>query len=274
MTFSPIILRALACIALTFAALATPAVHAQTPPAPAGPAVSLIDGYVLGPGDVIEVSVLGREEYKPRVQVQVDGTIQLPFLNSLQAQNLTVLQLREIVRQRLKDGGFYAEPVVAVNVSTYASRYVIVLGEVGTPGLLPIDRAYRVSEILARVGGARATGSDEVTLRRVTGEEIKLKITEVATGGAEQDPIVHPGDKIYVATALTFYIYGQVTAPGTYRVDSDMTLRKALARGGGLTSLGSEKRVKVFRDGEELTKFNPSDEIKGGDVVVVGERFF
>ena len=53
-----------------------------------------------------------------------------------------------------------------------------------------------------------------------------------------------------------------------------MNLLKALARGGGLTSLGSEKRVKVIRAGVEITRFKPTDTIKGGDVVVIGERFF
>lgn len=240
----------------------------------AAKAISLSDGYVLGAGDVVEVSVLGRDEFKPRVQVQADGTIQLPFLGTVTAANRTVLQLREDVKNALKAGGYYANPVVNVAVATYASRYVIVLGQVGTPGIVPIDRAYRVSEILARAGGARETGADTLSLRRATGEEIELVIRDIATGGPEQDPFVNPGDKIYIAAAKTFYIYGQVTAPGTYRIDPDMTLRKALARGGGLTSMGSEKRVKVIRDGKEITKFDPSNPIVGGDVIVVGERFF
>ena len=38
----------------------------------------LADGYILGAGDIIEVAVVGRDEYKARVQIQVDGTVQLP----------------------------------------------------------------------------------------------------------------------------------------------------------------------------------------------------
>ena len=267
--------RALMPVAIALVGLTGGALHAQTPAvAPAAATVSLADGYVLGTGDVVEVSVLGREEFRPRVQVQTDGTIQLPYLNSIPAANRTVLKLREEIRQALKDGGYYANPVVAVNVATFASRYVTVLGEVGTPGLVPVDRAYRVSEILARVGGARESGSDTLALRRATGEEITLNIRKIATGGEADDPIVNPGDKLFIAAAETFYIYGQVTAPGTYRVDHDMNLLKALARGGGLTSLGSEKRVKVIRAGVEITRFKPTDTIKGGDVVVIGERFF
>lgn len=256
--------------------------QAQAPQAPAPTTatssdqaqLSLTDGYVLGTGDVVEVSVLGREEFRPRVQVQTDGTIQLPFLGSVEANGLTVLQLRQKVSSALKKGGYYADPVVNVAIASYASRYIVVLGEVATPGIVPIDRAYRVSEIIARVGGIKVNGADSITLTRTSGEQFSLSMQEMATGGPDKDPVVNAGDKLYVPAAETFYIYGQVSAPGTYPVDKQMNLRKALARGGGLTSMGSEKRVKVFRNGEEMRKFDPSAPIKGGDVIVVGERFF
>lgn len=250
------------------------AVAAAPAPAPAAGPVTLNDGYVLGAGDVVDVTVLGRPEFNPRVQIQTDGTLQLPFLGTVKAADLTVLQFRERVRNALMAGGYYADPVVNVAVSTYASRYVTVLGDVGQPGLVPVDRAYRVSEILARVGGARDTGADILTLRRATGEEIKLDLKEIAVGGPAEDPIVNPGDKIFIPKAETFYVYGQISRPGTYKIDQGMTLRKAIASAGGLTSMGSEKRVKVFRDGREIKKFELGALIKNGDVVVVGERFF
>jgi len=129
------------------------------------------DGYILGPGDVVDVSVLGREEFHPRVQVQVDGTVQLPYLHSVKAADLTVIQFREQINKLLRDGGFYTDPVVNVDVVSYTSRYVTVLGEFGNPGLVPVDRVYRVSEILARAGGAKASAADDILLRRSDGKE-------------------------------------------------------------------------------------------------------
>lgn len=261
-------------------ASATAAAQAQAPAAPAAvqtpiaPAVNLSEGYVLGPGDIVEVAVIGRDEYKARVQVQVDGSIQLPYINSIPAANRTVLQLRDDVAARLKSGGFYNNPAVSVIVATYASRYVVVLGEVASPGIVPVDRSYRVSELLARVGGTRATGADILTLRRATGEELQLPIEKVAMGGAADDPIINPGDKLYVGAAPTYYIYGQVNGAGTFRIAPGMTLRQAIAQGGGLTDRGSEKKIKVFRGGQSLETVDLSTLIKGGDVIVVGERFF
>lgn len=235
--------------------------------------VTLDGGYVLGNGDIVDIAVLGREEFKPRVQIQVDGTVQLPYLHSVAAANLTVLQLREKVAQLLRDGGYYVDPVVSVNVVSYASRYVTVLGEFGSPGLLPVDRSYRVSEILARAGGAKSTAGDDLILRRADGQQFVLPISKVSSGGLAEDPMVQPGDKLFIDAAPTFYIYGQVTAAGSYKVDKAMTVRMALARGGGLTDRGSANRISIFRDGKKL-KANLDLVIRGGDTIVVGERFF
>lgn len=246
---------------------------AVSSPQPGAPAISLGDGYVLGIGDVIEVALVGPGDYSARVQVQNDGTVPLPYIGSIEVKDKTVLQVRDAVARKLLEGGYYKDPVVSVVVATYASRYVVVLGQVGTPGIVPIDRAYRLSEVLARVGGTRETGADIVTLRRPDGQELNLPIERVAIGGVDSDPPVNPGDKIYVGPAPTFYIYGQVRTAGNYKVAPGMTVRMALGQGGGLTDRGSEKKVKLFRGGEEV-KIDMTTQIKGGDVLVVGERFF
>lgn len=245
---------------------------------PAAPAaqesVSLVDGYVLGAGDIIEVSLLGREDFKPRVQVQSDGTIALPLIGSIRAADLTVLQLRDQIRAALVSGGYYSAPVLNISIVTYASRYITVLGQVANPGVVPIDRAYRLSEVIARAGGVRETGGDKITLTPAGGSPRELSLKAIATGRGEEDPIVNPGDKVYVAEAETFYIYGQVTAPGTYPIDPGMTLRKALARGGGLTPLGSERRTKLIRGQQEIGSAKLDTIVQPGDVIVVGQKFF
>lgn len=261
------------------ALLAFPAL-AQVPPAPrpaaqAAPTNAAGDRetYVLGKGDVVEVSVIGRPEYAARVQIQADGTIQLPFVNNIPAADRSVLQLREQVRTALVAGQYFENPAVNVTVVSFASRYVTVLGQVNQPGVVPIDRAYRLSEIVARAGGVANEAIDAITLTRSDGTSTELSLKEIATAGPTADPLVGDGDKVFVAAPKTFYIYGQVNAPGTYPIVKGMTVRMALARGGGLTALGSEKRVKLVRGGREA-KVALTETIRPEDVIVVGERFF
>jgi polysaccharide export outer membrane protein len=244
-------------------------------PAPAAPATTTLDqGYVIGIGDTLDVNMVGVDDFRGRVVVQQDGTIQLPYVGSLQAKDKTLLQLGKEIADALDKGGYYVKPAIQVTVANITSRYVTILGEVGSPGLIPVDRAYRASEMIARVGGLKPTGAETFYLRREGGAEIPLTLEQIARGGDDADPIVNPGDKIYVPEAPTFYIYGQVNSPGTFVIQGKMSMRMALARAGGLTSLGSEKRITVIRKGEELKKFSLSDPIQDDDVIVVGERFF
>lgn len=251
-----------------------PVATAAQPAAAPATGAALGDGYVVGIGDTLDVAMIGVDDFRGRVMVQQDGSIQLPYVGSLKVQGKTLLAIGREIADALERGGYYVKPAIQVSVAQISSSYVTVLGEVATPGLIPIDKTYRASEMIARVGGIRPTGAETFFLRRVNGEEIALTLEQIARGGANADPVVNPGDKIFVPEAPTFYIYGQVNAPGTYPIQNKMSLRMALARGGGLTSLGSDKRVTVVRGGEELKKFSLSDPIMDDDVIVVGERFF
>ncbi len=275
-----------ACAALL--ALAMPAVvQAQTAPAtapvtaPAPAAVAgeqgpvLKDGYIVGVGDSLDVVLVGGDEYRARVMVQADGTIELPYINTVVAKDKNLLQLGREIAQKLEAGGYYVKPAIQVTVASIASSYVTVLGAVGSPGLIPLDRDYRASEIIARVGGIKPGGSETFYLRREDGKEIELAMATIARGGDAADPLVAPGDKIFVPDAPTYYIYGQVNSPGIFpMMGGTMSLRMALARGGGLTSLGSDKRISVIRNGVEMKKVDLNQPVMKDDVIVVGERFF
>lgn len=238
--------------------------------APAGAAQT----YVLGPGDVVEVDVLGRSDFKTRTRIRSDGTIVLPFIGVVRAGSLSAEELSNQVAAALRSGGIFAEPIVSVEIVSYASQYVTVLGAVASPGLVPVDRAYRVSEILARVGGKRPGGADYVILRPQDGPEQRLMIEQIATGGPDQDPIMPPGAKLFLPEADQFFIYGQVNTPGAYTLMSGMTLRQALARGGGVALTGTTRRVKLFRGGQEVAVTDLDSVIQPGDVIRVGERLF
>lgn len=271
-------LIAICCgLSASWGAAAQPAGPTSPPPVavPGAPQPPNPDqSYVLGPDDVVEIEVLGRADFRTRARIGADGKIQLPFLGDVEASNRTSRELGEQVARALEAGGYFSRPVMRVEIVGYASRYAVVLGAVGSPGLVPINRAYRLSEIIARVGGVRADGADHIIIRPEVGPERRITVRAMATGDSTEDPYVAPGDKIYVPTAEVFYISGQVKSPGAYPVNSDMTFRMAIARGGGITEMGNERRIKVTRNGQEVGKVDLDGKVLPGDIVVIGERLF
>ena len=273
--FAVAIMAAVALIAGLPVAAQTAPQAAQAPAAsPAAvPQPLAAPSYRIGKGDVVEVALVGRDDYKARVQVQDDGTIQLPLISAVDVVNKTTLEARDLISGRLQSGGFFVNPALNVTVVSYASRYVTVLGLVATPGVVAIDRAYRLSEVIARAGGITNPAITVITVTGLDGQSRDYSLQTIATGGPSTDPMINEGDKIFVAPAKTFYIYGQVNAPGNYPIEPGMTIRMALARAGGLTALGSERKVKLVR-GESESRADLASQLAPGDVIVIGERFF
>jgi polysaccharide export outer membrane protein len=256
---------------------AAPAPAAAPPTAaaalPEGPtAVAESSQYPLGAQDVIEYNVLGTND-KVRSRIDADGTIQTNLGGRIAAAGKTPRALGAEIAKTLKAGGFYADPVVNVEVVGYASRYATVLGSFGQPGLIPLSRDFHLSEILARVGGVRPDAADYIVVRSDTGPEKRYLISKLSSGDPASDPLVKPGDKIFSPQAEIFYISGEVKSPGTYPLRSDMTIAQAIARGGGLTDSGSDKKIKVRRGDKEL-KLNGDAKVEPGDVLTIGERLF
>jgi polysaccharide biosynthesis/export protein len=244
---------------------------------PAVPMVAVDQDYVLGNGDVIEIALVGRSDFTGRTRIGNDGAVLLPYLGPFPATGRTPAKLAQEIAAALQKGGFFSHPVVRVDIVGVGSRTVTVLGAVGSPGIVPLDRAYHLSEIVARAGGHIGSGGDTVIVTHQDGSSKTYKLADLATGSGEKDPLVVNGDKIYfpAAEAEVFYATGQVKAPGAYPVTEGMTVRIALARAGGITDDGSERKVSIKRKGVDLKNVKLDvTTVEPGDIINVGERLF
>lgn len=232
--------------------------------------------FQLGIGDQISVELVGRNEPESHAAVGGDGKVVVPLLGEVKALGLTTDQLAAAIQDGLKKGKFYANPVVHVSVTGVASRYVAVLGDVGQPGLLPLDRAYHLSDIVARVAARASEGIGTIVLTHANGESKKYTLEAIATGGSEGDPLLQGGDKIYVPSAASevVYVSGQVRSPGRVPLTKNMTIRDAIASGGGLTDMGSDKKLKLFRKNEQVKDLKLDTPLQAGDILQIGERLF
>jgi len=112
---------------------------------------SCIATYVIGPDDVLDVSVWGNTEMSRIVPVRPDGRISLPLINDIQAAGLTPMQLREALSKALTP--FIPEPAVSVLVREIHSFKVSVLGQVKNPGRYELKDRATVLDVLAMAGG-------------------------------------------------------------------------------------------------------------------------
>ena len=107
--------------------------------------------YVIGPEDVLDISVWENIQISRTVPVRPDGKISLPLVNDVQAAGLTPMQLREILSTLLVP--YVPIPAVSVIVREVHSFKVTVLGEVKAPGRFDLKSRSTVLDLLAMAGG-------------------------------------------------------------------------------------------------------------------------
>lgn len=235
--------------------------------------------YVLGPGDLVRVSVFGYPDMTADVRVDEFGSIRFALVGSLTVEGRSTREVETLLARRLADEGFIRNPQVSVLITEYLSRKVAVMGEVARPGQYPLTQSKRVLDLLAEAGGV-VTGlaSDKAALLRADGSKVAIDLFELFQGNPEHNVGVLPGDTLYVPRAAQFYIYGEVQRPGTYRLERAMTVSQAISAGGGLTPRGTERRATVKRrdakGAEVVVDVRGADALQPDDVLLVKESLF
>ncbi len=239
--------------------------------------------YLLGPGDVVRVSVFQNPDLTLESRVAESGAISYPLVGDVSVGGISVSDAEKKIAQLLKDGGFVVQPQVTMQLVQIRGNQVAVFGWVSKPGRYPLETAEtKLSDVLAQAGGVVQGGSDEVVVSGArSGRAFRqaIDLPAVLTHGSTADNIVlRNGDVVYVARASVFYIYGEVQRPGAFRLERDMTIMQALATGGGLTPKGTQRGLRIHRrdaDGQ-LKVIEPSleDVLKPDDVVYVKESIF
>jgi len=240
-------------------------------------------GYILGPGDVVRITVFQNPDMTTEARISEEGKITFPLIGQVEIGGVTPAAAEARIAGRLNAGGFVLNPQVNMVVAQFRSRMVSVLGQVGKPGRYPIEeRSATVADMLATAGGVLPTGGDEVIVVRKRGDSEERLVVDLdaglLTGGIGPKVELENDDTIYVPRAPMFYIYGEVQRPGQYRLERGITVMQAISAGGGLTVRGTDKRVRISRtepDGtvkEMDAKLN--DPVRRNDVIYVKESLF
>ena len=225
----------------------------------------------LGVGDALRVTVFQQPDLTTETRVTERGTISMALLGEVKVAGLSATDAAKHIAGQLKSGKFLRNPQVSVAVTTVRSRQVNLLGMVARPGRYPLDdTSSQLTDVIAAAGGIAEGGADFVTLVR---EGKSQRIPLMAKG-----VYLKNGDTLHVERAPVFYIYGEVTRSGAYRIEPNMTVMQAIAAGGGITPRGSERRLKLRRTDAKgkvaETDVTLQDAVKADDVIYVRESIF
>jgi polysaccharide export outer membrane protein len=239
--------------AMLAAAIAMLGLVAWTPPATA-------QDYVLGPEDVIQISVWMHPELERTVTIGLDSMITVPPLGAVRAAGFTPRQLGDRLSREL--GSFLRQTTAAtVTVVTPMSQSVYVSGAVAKPGRYGFERMPSLVDVISTAGGATAGAQlGRVQIIRREGENRRTIEADVASalrdGMGVPLPALRPGDTVVVpalaapgatAPGEGVGVIGQVIRPGLYPVGAGgQDLWTVLAAAGGAGPKGDLSSVHVI----------------------------
>jgi polysaccharide export outer membrane protein len=249
--------------------------------------------YVIGPQDVLMITSYDQADLTGKFTIEADGTFTYPLVGRIKAGGLTIRLLEATLKKRLKDGGFFVNPQVAVAVQEYKSQRYFVVGEVRIPGAYPLPGEIQFIEAIARAGSLLPTASGEAIIVHSTGTSSggptaptpdaaagaqHVDVRAMQSGAATENIRLRDGDTIFVPRAESVYVFGFVKNPGAYPLQQQQTsVLQALSLAGGVTERGATTRIRLIRtvkgDKKEL-RVKLTDVVLPGDTVIVAERIF
>ncbi len=242
--------------------------------------------YRVGPGDVLSITVWEVEDWQGDYRVDAVGNLQLPLLGEVAVKDLTLIEVRDLIRQGLKEGGFVQNPQVFVDIKEVVYKPIRVIGAVKNPGkIVTFSQDLYLLDALAEVGGLLSSADDTVVVMRQGQNPFKASYRELIMEGKKNIPIL-PGDTVMVPTAqpIEISVLGEVNRQGQiiFSGGMEVTILRVLAAAGGFTDYARENRVTVRRRGQDdievdvrsIRKGDTDDiPLKHDDVVIVGSRF-
>ncbi len=111
----------------------------------------LVEGYVVGPGDVLDISVWKNETLDKRVIVLPDGRISFPLIGEITAGGKTVAELVKELKKRLDR--YVPDVNLSLMVHQVNSMLIYVIGRVNNPGRFVLNTEVNVLQALAMAGG-------------------------------------------------------------------------------------------------------------------------
>lgn len=205
---------------------------------------------MIGPGDLLDLSVFAVPELTLKIRVNEQGSVTLPLVGEMHFGGLSVAQAEHDLAQKLVNQNLVLKPQVTIFVAEYATQGITVLGEVNQPGTYPLFGPHRLFDAISAAGGLTQRSSSTVTLIHRGDHDHPTHINLAVTNAdVNADVSLRPGDTIIVDKAPVVYVVGEVNKPGAFLMENNtnITVLRAVALAQGATHRAALNKAEIVR---------------------------
>jgi polysaccharide export outer membrane protein len=157
--------------------------------------------YKIGASDVLNIFIWKEPELTQDVIVMSDGRITFPMIGEIMAKGLTVMELKDIITEKLKN--YVSNPEVTVILRESQSRRIYAIGRLNQPGEYQLQPEMTVLQALAAAGGFTEWADKKYVMivRRQGDKDVlyRFNYQEFISGkNLDQNIILEPNDTIVV----------------------------------------------------------------------------
>jgi polysaccharide biosynthesis/export protein len=201
-------MRAQASTPAATSGLAVSATSDQSAPGAAAPLQTAANtngptsgGYLLQPGDLLQVTVWKETELTSEVLIRPDGGLSYALAGDMQAAGHTIAELTAMLEKRIRK--FEPDAVVTISIKAANGNRVYVIGKVNHPGDFPLNRPTDVMQALSLAGGATPfADTNAIRILRRDGDHekaIAFRYHDVERGRRlNQNILLQSGDTVVV----------------------------------------------------------------------------
>jgi len=215
------------------------------------------DAFRLGPGDSLEIEVLGDGTTRAVTTVGPDGKIYYHLLSGQKVWGLTLAETKALLEREMV--AYVKQPKIAITLRSVGSKRVWVLGRLNTPGIFPLSAPMTVLEAISRAGGlftSRFSGTTEelADLKHSflvrNGRTVPVDFYRLLReGDMSQNIYLEPDDFVYLPSALSkeVHVLGAVKTPKSIGFMDQVTLVSAISSAGGFAPGAQPSQVAIVR---------------------------
>jgi polysaccharide export outer membrane protein len=161
----------------------------------------------VGPGDVVEVVVLGEDKLPKDYEIQPDGSLDFPYAaHAIKVAGLEPRQIASAISAQLVESKFLVAPQVQVKVKQFNSKKIQIIGQIAKPGPLPYQDGMTLVQAISAAGWfTPLADTNHVQLIRIVagGKSVNAIISvDSITDNARADVKLQQGDTIKVDQRL------------------------------------------------------------------------
>jgi polysaccharide biosynthesis/export protein len=208
--------------------------------------------YLLGAGDLLQVTIFESEELNTKARVSSRGHITLPLLGQVEVKGLSAREAEVLIETLYKER-YIKNPHVSVFVQEHFSQRITLIGQFKNPGTYDYLSKMRLIDVLALGGGLNDQAGRTAQVRRMRSSD-ELPPTflidldkMIREGQSELNIEINGGDVVFVPEAGMFFVDGAVRNPGAYHIRRRTNLSEALSVAGGLAPYASTDKVILIR---------------------------